>query len=106
MIKSCVGVLLNDAAILSIAYDNVIIYRNKPGSSGTCVPFWVNSPPVLGPVVGPLAAFGLFYACTMDRILQRRAPATPDHDDIFLLSVAYGHLTIFQNTHARSLSGP
>ena len=47
--------LLNDGAILSIAYDNVI-YRNKPEAWDTVLGIST----VLG-VVGVIAAFGLFY---------------------------------------------
>ena len=60
--------LLNDAAILSIAYDNVI-YRNKPEVWDMRTVLGIAT--VLG-LVGPLAAFGLFYLA--DRILQVERP--------------------------------
>lgn len=80
--------LLNDGAILSIAYDNVR-YKDQPEA-------W-NMPLVLGiatalGVVGPMAAFGLFYLG--NRVVHL------DHPHLqtlmyLMLSVA-GHLTIFQ----------
>jgi H+-transporting ATPase len=79
--------LLNDAAILSIAYDNVR-YRNKPE-------IW-NMPMVLGistvlGITGVIAAFGLFYLGNVVFGLNREVVQTL----IYLkLSVA-GHLTIF-----------
>ncbi len=80
--------LLNDGAILSIAYDNVT-YRNHPEAWNMRVVLVVAT--VLG-LVGPAAAFGLFYIG--DRIL---ALAHPELQTMMylMLSVA-GHLTIFQ----------
>ena len=80
--------LLNDGAILSIAYDNVL-YRNKPEAWDMRLVLGVAT--VLG-VVGPIAAFGLFYLG--DRVFHL------DHPHLqtmmyLMLSVA-GHLTIFQ----------
>ena len=49
--------LLNDGAILSIAYDNVI-YRNKPEAWDMRTVLSIST--VLG-VVGVISAFGLFY---------------------------------------------
>ena len=49
--------LLNDGAILSIAYDNVI-YRNKPEAWDMRTVLGIST--VLG-VVGVVSAFGLFY---------------------------------------------
>jgi H+-transporting ATPase len=79
--------LLNDGAILSIAYDNVR-YKDQPE-------FW-NMRMVLGiatvlGVIGPIASFGLFYLG--DRVFHL------DHPHLqpmmyLMLSVA-GHLTIF-----------
>lgn len=79
--------LLNDGAILSIAYDKVH-YRNEPEA-------W-NMPQVLGiatvlGVMGPIAAFGMFYLG--DRVFDL------GHERVqtlmyVMLSVA-GHLTIF-----------
>jgi H+-transporting ATPase len=80
--------LLNDGAILSIAYDNVR-YRNQPEA-------W-NMRPVLGiatvlGVTGVIAAFGLFYLG--DRVFDMARPQLQTM--MYLkLSVA-GHLTIFQ----------
>jgi H+-transporting ATPase len=79
--------LLNDGAILSIAYDNVY-YQDKPEAWDMRMVLGVAT--VLG-VIGPVAAFGLFYLG--DRVYRL------DHAHIqtlmyLLLSVA-GHLTIF-----------
>jgi H+-transporting ATPase len=79
--------LLNDGAILSIAYDNVH-YKDKPEAWNMRLVLGIAT--VLG-VVGPLAAFGLFYLG--DRVFHL------DHPHLqtlmyLLLSVA-GHLTIF-----------
>jgi H+-transporting ATPase len=80
--------LLNDGAILSIAYDNVQ-YRNAPEAWNMRLVLGIAT--VLG-LVGPIAAFGLFYIG--DRVL---AIARPELQTMMylLLSVA-GHLTIFQ----------
>ena len=80
--------LLNDGAILSIAYDNVR-YRNAPEAWNMRVVLGVAT--VLG-LIGPIAAFGLFYLG--DRYFKL------DHPQLqtmmyLMLSVA-GHLTIFQ----------
>jgi H+-transporting ATPase len=79
--------LLNDGAILSIAYDNVL-YRNQPEAWNMRVVLGVST--VLG-VVGVVAAFGLFFL--VERVFHL------DHARIqtlmyLKLSVA-GHLTIF-----------
>ncbi|MGB8077106.1 MAG: HAD-IC family P-type ATPase, partial [Gallionella sp.] len=79
--------LLNDGAILSIAYDNVH-YNDKPESWNMRMVLGVAS--VLG-VIGPVAAFGLFYIG--DRVYHL------DHTHLqpmmyLMLSVA-GHMTIF-----------
>ena len=79
--------LLNDGAILSIAYDNVH-YKIRPEAWNMRVVLGIAS--VLG-IVGPIAAFGLFYLG--DRVFQL------DHAHLqpmvyLMLSVA-GHLTIF-----------
>jgi len=79
--------LLNDGAILSIAYDNVH-YRNKPEAWDMRTVLSVAT--VLG-LIGPAAAFALFYVA--DQILH------VGHQQIqtimyLMLSVA-GHLTIF-----------
>ncbi len=79
--------LLNDGAILSIAYDNVH-YQDKPEAWNMRLVLGVAT--VLG-VLGPLAAFGLFYLG--GRVYHL------DHTHLqpmmyLMLSVA-GHLTIF-----------
>ena len=80
--------LLNDGAILSIAYDNVH-YKNAPEAWNMRLVLGIAT--VLG-IVGPIAAFGLFFLT--DRVFHL------DHPHIqtmmyLMLSVA-GHLTIFQ----------
>jgi H+-transporting ATPase len=80
--------LLNDGAILSIAYDNVI-YKDEPETWNMRVVLGIAT--VLG-LVGPVAAFGLFFLG--DRVFHL------DHQHLqpmmyLMLSVA-GHLTIFQ----------
>jgi H+-transporting ATPase len=79
--------LLNDGAILSIAYDNVH-YKDQPEAWNMHMVLGIAT--VLG-VVGPLAAFGLFYLG--DRVYHL------DHPHLqtlmyLMLSVA-GHMTIF-----------
>ena len=79
--------VLNDGAILSIAYDNVH-YKDKPEAWNMHLVLGIAT--VLG-LVGPIAAFGLFYLG--DRVFHL------DHPHLqtlmyLLLSVA-GHLTIF-----------
>jgi H+-transporting ATPase len=79
--------LLNDGAILSIAYDNVQ-YRMKPEAWDMRVVLGIST--VLG-VVGVVAAFGLFY------LGERVFKLDRDHVQTLMylkLSVA-GHLTIF-----------
>ena len=80
--------LLNDGAILSIAYDNVH-YKDQPEAWNMRLVLGIAT--VLG-VVGPMAAFGLFYLG--DQVFHL------DHPHLqtlmyLMLSVA-GHLTIFQ----------
>ena len=80
--------LLNDGAILSIAYDNVH-YKNQPEAWNMRMVLGIAT--VLG-LVGPIAAFGLFFLG--DRVYHL------DHPHLqtmmyLMLSVA-GHLTIFQ----------
>jgi H+-transporting ATPase len=79
--------LLNDGAILSIAYDNVH-YKDQPEVWNMRMVLGIAS--VLG-VIGPVAAFGLFYLG--DRVFHL------DHPHLqpmmyLMLSVA-GHMTIF-----------
>jgi H+-transporting ATPase len=79
--------LLNDGAILSIAYDNVQ-YRNQPEAWNMRLVLGIST--VLG-VVGVISAFGLFYLGERVFHLDR------DHVQTLMylkLSVA-GHLTIF-----------
>jgi H+-transporting ATPase len=79
--------LLNDGAILSIAYDNVL-YRNKPEAWNMRLVLAVST--VLG-VIGVVAAFGLFYLAERVFHLDRGHAQTLMY---LKLSVA-GHLTIF-----------
>jgi H+-transporting ATPase len=79
--------LLNDGAILSIAYDNVH-YKDKPEAWNMRMVLGVAS--VLG-VIGPAAAFGLFYLGERVYHLDRAHIQTLMY---LMLSVA-GHLTIF-----------
>jgi H+-transporting ATPase len=79
--------LLNDGAILSIAYDNVH-YKDKPEAWNMRMVLGVAT--VLG-VVGPVAAFGLFYIGERVYHLDRAHTQTLMY---LMLSVA-GHLTIF-----------
>ncbi|KAA0891173.1 plasma-membrane proton-efflux P-type ATPase [Pusillimonas sp. ANT_WB101] len=79
--------LLNDGAILSIAYDNVH-YKNQPEAWNMRLVLGIAT--VLG-IIGPIAAFGLFFLG--DRVFHL------DHPHLqtlmyLMLSVA-GHLTIF-----------
>ena len=80
--------LLNDGAILSIAYDNVH-YRDQPEAWNMRTVLGIAT--VLG-VVGPIAAFGLFYVGGQVFDLDRTHLQTLMY---LMLSVA-GHLTIFQ----------
>ena len=80
--------LLNDGAILSIAYDNVL-YRNQPESWNMRVVLGVAT--VLG-LVGPMASFGLFYLG--DRVLHLDRPHLQTM--MYLMLSVAGHLTIFQ----------
>ena len=79
--------LLNDGAILSIAYDNVR-YRNQPEAWNMRVVLGVST--VLG-VIGTVAAFGLFYLGLNILHLDHAHVQTLMY---LKLSVA-GHLTIF-----------
>jgi H+-transporting ATPase len=80
--------LLNDGAILSIAYDNVI-YRNQPEAWNMRVVLGIAT--VLG-LVGPIAAFGLFYLG--DRVFHVDRPQIQTM--MYLMLSVAGHLTIFQ----------
>jgi H+-transporting ATPase len=79
--------LLNDGAILSIAYDNVL-YRNKPEAWNMRLVLAIST--VLG-VIGVIAAFGLFYLAERVFHMDRLTVQTLMY---LKLSVA-GHLTIF-----------
>ncbi len=79
--------LLNDGAILSIAYDNVH-YKSQPEAWNMRMVLGIAT--VLG-VIGPIAAFGLFYLGDQVFHLDRPHLQTLMY---LLLSVA-GHLTIF-----------
>jgi H+-transporting ATPase len=79
--------LLNDGAILSIAYDNVR-YSDRPEAWNMRLVLGMAS--VLG-FVGPVAAFGLFYVADKTFTLGRPELQTLMY---LMLSVA-GHLTIF-----------
>ncbi len=79
--------ILNDGAILSIAYDNVH-YKNKPEAWNMRLVLAIST--VLG-VIGVVAAFGLFYLGEMVFKLDRPLIQTLMY---LKLSVA-GHLTIF-----------
>ena len=80
--------LLNDGAILSIAYDNVQ-YRNAPEAWNMRLVLGIAT--VLG-LVGPIAAFGLFYLG--DRVLKIGHPELQTL--MYLMLSVAGHLTIFQ----------
>ncbi len=79
--------LLNDGAILSIAYDNVR-YRMKPEAWNMRLVLGIAT--VLG-VVGPIAAFGLFYLG--DRVFDLGRPQLQTL--MYLMLSVAGHLTIF-----------
>jgi H+-transporting ATPase len=80
--------LLNDGAILSIAYDNVH-YRDQPEAWNMRMVLGIAM--VLG-LVGPIAAFGLFFLGDRVYHLDHALLQTMMY---LMLSVA-GHLTIFQ----------
>jgi H+-transporting ATPase len=79
--------LLNDGAILSIAYDNVH-YRMKPEAWDMRRVLGIST--VLG-VIGPIAAFGLFYLG--DRVFHLGHPQLQTM--MYLMLSVAGHLTIF-----------
>ncbi|MGN5733227.1 plasma-membrane proton-efflux P-type ATPase [Arthrobacter psychrochitiniphilus] len=79
--------LLNDGAILSIAYDNVR-YRSQPEAWNMRVVLGIAT--VLG-VLGPVAAFGLFYLG--DRVFGIGRPQLQTM--MYLMLSVAGHLTIF-----------
>ncbi|MEO8828090.1 plasma-membrane proton-efflux P-type ATPase [Lapillicoccus sp.] len=79
--------LLNDGAILSIAYDNVR-YKMQPEAWNMRLVLGIST--VLG-VVGPIAAFGLFYLG--DRVFDLGHPRLQTM--MYLMLSVAGHLTIF-----------
>jgi H+-transporting ATPase len=79
--------LLNDGAILSIAYDNVR-YKNEPEAWNMRLVLGIST--VLG-VIGPIAAFGLFYLG--DRVFDLGHPRVQTL--MYLMLSVAGHLTIF-----------
>ena len=79
--------LLNDAAILSIAYDNVH-YKDEPEAWNMRVVLGIAA--VLG-VVGPVASFGLFFLG--DRVFHLDRPHLQPM--MYLMLSVAGHLTIF-----------
>ncbi len=79
--------LLNDGAILSIAYDNVR-YKNQPESWNMRTVLGIAT--VLG-VLGPIASFGLFYLG--DRVFHLDRPHLQPM--MYLMLSVAGHLTIF-----------
>jgi len=79
--------VLNDGAILSIAYDNVH-YKDKPEAWNMHLVLGIAT--VLG-VVGPIAAFGLFYLG--DRVYHLSHPQLQTL--MYLMLSVAGHLTIF-----------
>ncbi len=79
--------LLNDGAILSIAYDNVH-YKNEPEAWNMHTVLGIAT--VLG-LIGPLASFGLFY---LGELVFHHDRALIQTMMYLMLSVA-GHLTIF-----------
>jgi H+-transporting ATPase len=79
--------LLNDGAILSIAYDNVQ-YRNQPEAWDMRMVLSIAT--VLG-IIGPIAAFGLFYLG--DRVFHLGRPQVQTL--MYLMLSVAGHLTIF-----------
>jgi H+-transporting ATPase len=80
--------LLNDGAILSIAYDDVR-YRNQPEAWNMRLVLGIAT--VLG-LVGPIAAFGLLFLG--DRVFHLRHPQLQTM--MYLMLSVAGHLTIFQ----------
>jgi H+-transporting ATPase len=80
--------LLNDGAILSIAYDNVH-YKDQPEAWNMRLVLGVAT--TLG-LVGPIAAFGLFFLG--DRVFHLNHPHLQSM--MYLMLSVAGHLTIFQ----------
>ncbi len=89
--------LLNDGAILSIAYDNVR-YRNQPEAWNMRMVLGIST--VLG-VIGVVAAFGLFYLA--EEVLGSSSPARPrGHPDADLPEAVRGRTSDdLPDAHAR-----
>ena len=85
--------LLNDGAILSIAYDNVH-YKDEPEAWNMRVVLGIAT--VLG-VIGPVAAFGLFYLG--DQRFSPQPSTSPDHDVSYAVCGRSSH--DFPDAHAR-----
>jgi H+-transporting ATPase len=79
--------LLNDGAILSIAYDNVR-YKDQPEAWNMRLVLGIAT--VLG-IVGPIAAFGLFYLG--DKVFHLNHPHL--RTLMYLTLSVAGHLTVF-----------
>jgi H+-transporting ATPase len=79
--------LLNDGAILSIAYDNVH-YGDKPEAWNMRIVLGIAT--VLG-IIGPVAAFGLFYLG--ERVFHLDRPHLQPM--MYLMLSVAGHMTIF-----------
>ena len=87
--------LLNDGAILSIAYDNVH-YKDKPEAWNMRLVLGIST--VLG-VIGVVSAFGLFYLG--ERVFQSGSPTYPDaHVSETIRGRASHHLP---DAHARPI---
>jgi H+-transporting ATPase len=89
--------LLNDGAILSIAYDNVQ-YKNQPEAWDMRMVLSIAT--VLG-IIGPIAAFGLFYLG--DRVFHLGRPQVQTL--MYLMLSVAGHSRFFSPARA-ALSGP
>ncbi len=79
--------LMNDGAILSIAYDNVL-FKNEPEAWNMRLVLGIST--VLG-IIGPIAAFGLFYIG--ERVFQFDRPHLQSL--MYLMLSVAGHCTIF-----------
>jgi H+-transporting ATPase len=79
--------LLNDGAILSIAYDNVR-YKNQPEAWNMRLVLGIAT--VLG-VIGPIASYGLFFLG--DKVFHLDRPHLQPM--MYLMLSVAGHLTIF-----------
>ena len=89
--------LLNDGAILSIAYDNVH-YKDQPEAWNMRMVLGIAT--VLG-VIGPIASFGLFFLG--DSVFHLDRPHLQPM--MYLMLSVAGHMTIFL-TRTRGPFGP